>query len=60
MLPNKIQIKGLQVSLGNMDAADMLVGMDIVSFGDLLLMNDCTTRFTVRTPSEGDKPFAVE
>ena len=59
MLPNKIQIKGLQVSLGNMDAADMLIGMDVISLGDLLLTNDGTTRFTIRTPSEGNKPFEI-
>ena len=58
-LPNGVKITGLPVSLGNMVVADVLIGMDVISMGDLKLTNDGTTKFTLRTPSEGDAPFVA-
>ena len=58
-LPNGVKITGLPVSLGNMVIADVLIGMDVISKGDLKLTNDGTTKFTLRTPSEGDAPFVA-
>ena len=50
-LPNKIKISNLLVSLGTMTAADMLIGMDVISMGDFKLINDGKTSFSIRTPS---------
>ena len=58
-LPNKIKISNLLVSLGTMTAADMLIGMDVISMGDFKLINDGKTSFSIRTPSEGDAPFVA-
>ena len=60
MLPNKIKISNLLVSLGTMTAADMLIGMDVISMGDFKLINDGKTSFSIRTPSEGDAPFVAD
>ena len=57
MLPNKMKVANLLVSLGTMTAADMLIGMDVISMGDFKLINDGKTSFSIRTPSEGDVPF---
>jgi len=59
MLPNKMKITGVSVSRGELVAADMLIGMDIISLGDMLVTNKPTTEFTFRIPSEGNKPFDV-
>lgn len=59
-LPNKIKISNLLVSLGTMTAADMLIGMDVISMGDFKLINDGKTSFSIRTPSEGDAPFVAD
>ena len=59
-LPNKIKISNLLVSLGTMTAADMLIGMDVISMGDFKLINDGKTSFSIRTPSEGDTPFVAD
>lgn len=56
-LPNNIKITGLPVSLGGMVAADILIGMDVISLGDLKLTNDGSTEFSIRTPSEGKAPL---
>ena len=59
-LPNKIKISNLLVSLGTMTAADMLIGMDVISMGDFKLINNGKTSFSIRTPSEGDAPFVAD
>ena len=59
-LPNKIKISNILVSLGTMTAADMLIGMDVISMGDFKLINDGKTSFSIRTPSEGDAPFVAD
>ena len=57
-LPNNIVIKDVPVSLGGMVAADILIGMDVISLGDLNLTNKGSTVFAIRTPSEGSNPIA--
>ena len=56
-LPNQIKITGLTVSLGKMVAADILIGMDVLSMSDFNFTNKGETILTIRTPSEGDVPF---
>ena len=60
MIPNRMKIQGVRVSLGAMEVADMLIGMDVISMGDCKLVNDGKTSFSIRTPSEGDAPFDVD
>ena len=60
MLPNRMKIQGVRVSLGAMEVADMLIGMDVISMGDFKLINDGKTSFSIRTPSEGDAPFVAD
>lgn len=60
LLPNKMKIQGVRVSLGAMEVADMLIGMDVISMGDFKLINDGKTSFSIRTPSEGDAPFVAD
>ena len=60
MLPNRMKIQGVRVSLGAMEVADMLIGMDVISMGDFNLINDGKTSFSIRTPSEGDAPFVAD
>ena len=54
MLPNKMLVRGLRVSDGVFDDADILIGMDIIKMGDLMVSNRGNTRFTFRIPAEGD------
>ena len=60
LLPNRMKIQGVRVSLGAMEVADMLIGMDVISMGDFKLINDGKTSFSIRTPSEGDAPFVAD
>ena len=59
-LPSQIKITGLAVSLGKMVAADILIGMDVLSMSDFNFTNKGETVLMIRTPSEGDVPFAVD
>ena len=59
-LPNQIKITGLPVSLGKMVAADILIGMDVLSMSDFNFTNKGETVLTIRTPSEGDAPFVAD
>ena len=54
MLPNKMLVRGLRVSDGVFDDADILIGMDIIKMGDFMVSNRGSTRFTFRIPAEGD------
>ena len=54
MLPNKTLVRGLRVSDGVFEDADILIGMDIIKLGDLMVSNRGNTRFTFRIPAEGD------
>ena len=54
MLPNKLVIRGVEVSESDLKVCDALIGMDIISLGDMKVTNNPTTKFVFRIPSEGD------
>lgn len=54
MLPNGIVIKGLQVTESDLKACDALIGMDVITLGDMSITNNPNTVFTFRIPSEGE------
>ena len=60
MLPNQMLVRGLRVSDGEFDDADILIGMDIIRHGDMMISNCGKTRFTFRTPAVGDFSTASE
>ena len=53
LLPNKMIFKDLRVSDGEFQDFDFLLGMDVISLGDLTITNKDATRFAFRIPSEG-------
>ena len=58
MLPNKLVIRGVEVSESDLKVCDALIGMDIISMGDIKITNR-TTKFIFRIPAEGDTPFVA-
>ena len=54
MLPNKLVIRGVEVSESDLKVCDALIGMDIISMGDMKITNKPTTKFIFRIPAEGD------
>jgi len=59
MLPNKLVIRGVEVSESDLKVCDALIGMDIISMGDMKITNKPTTKFMFRIPAEGDAPLVV-
>ena len=59
MLPNKLVIRGVEVSESDLKVCDALIGMDIISMGDMKVTNKPTTKFIFRIPAEGDTPLVV-
>lgn len=59
MLPNKLVIRGVEVSESDLKVCDALIGMDIISMGDMKITNKPTTKFMFRIPAEGDTPLAA-
>ena len=53
MLPNKLVIRGVEVSESDLKVCDALIGMDIISMGDMKITNKPTTKFIFRIPAEG-------
>ena len=54
-LPNGYLTHDVEVYCSDIDDYDMLVGMDIITLTDFCITNkDKKTRFTFRTPSEGE------
>ena len=53
LLPNNVSIYGIPATeIENIGAADILIGMDIIRFGDFAISNfNNTTVFSFRTPS---------
>ena len=60
MLPNRLVIHGVEVSESNLKVCDALIGMDIISMGDMKVTNKPTTKFIFRIPAEGDTPLVSE
>ena len=59
MLPNKLVIRGVEVSESDLKVCDALIGMDIISMGDMKVTNRPTTKFIFRIPAEGDTPLVA-
>lgn len=59
MLPNKLVIRGVEVSESDLKVCDALIGMDIISMGDMKIANKPTTKFIFRIPAEGDTPLVA-
>ena len=57
MLPNKVLIRGVEVTESDLRVCDALIGMDIISLGDVKLTNKDRTKFVFRIPSEVDEPM---
>ena len=60
MLPNKLVIRGVEVSESDLKVCDALIGMDIISMGDMKVTNRPTTKFIFRIPAEGDTPLVAD
>ena len=59
MLPNKLVIRGVEVSESDLKVCDALIGMDIISMGDMKVTNKPATKFIFRIPAEGDTPLVA-
>lgn len=60
-LPNGVGISKLRVTEGILEGMDVLIGMDIISEGDLALTNkDGKTKFSFQMPSSHDIDFQKE
>lgn len=60
-LPNNVGIVGVRVTEGGIAGADVLLGMDIIAFGDFAITNhNGQTRWTFRTPSNEPIDFVEE
>ena len=59
MLPNKLVIRGVEVSESDLKVCDALIGMDIISMGDMKVTNKPSTKFIFRIPAEGDTPLVA-
>ena len=53
MLPNKVMVKGIRATESDLQICDALIGMDIITLGDMLITNAPNTRFEFRLPSKG-------
>ena len=60
MLPNRLVIRGVEVSESDLKVCDALIGMDIISMGDMKVTNKPTTKFIFRIPAEGDTQLVAE
>jgi predicted aspartyl protease len=61
VLPNGVVIQGLRVTLGKLSNAQVLIGMDIINFGDLTVTNyQQKTIMTFRVPSSGEVDYVKE
>ena len=47
------------VSESDLKVCDALIGMDIISMGDMKITNKPTTKFIFRIPAEGDTPLVA-
>ena len=53
LLPAGNSVKRIQVMGTNLNICDALIGMDIITLGDMLITNAPNTRFEFRLPSKG-------
>ena len=60
-LPNGLVVRELLVALGEFEDFDVLIGMDVITLGDLAVTNaNGQTTFTFRVPSQGIIDFTAE
>ena len=57
MLPGGIHVVRIKAMGINLNVCDALVGMDVITQGDLLITNAPNTRFEFRLPSKGAPPL---
>lgn len=57
MLPNNVLVKGIRATESVLQVCDALIGMDIITLGDMLITNAPNTMFEFRLPSEGAPPL---
>ena len=58
MLPNNVMVKGIRATESDLQICDALIGMDIISLGDMLVTNAPNTKFEFRLPSKGAPTLA--
>ena len=60
-LPNKVAFPFVRVTEGNLNGADLLIGMDIITMGDFSVTNtEANTTFSFRIPSIKEVDFVKE
>lgn len=60
-MPNNVRFVGTRVSENSIEGGDVLIGMDIITSGDLAITNHGDkTAFTFRTPSCEEIDFVAE
>jgi hypothetical protein len=60
-LPNQVRFTNLRVTVGKLTGFDVLIGMDIMTQGDLAITNlNGNTVFTFRMPSSREIDFTQE
>lgn len=60
-LPNGVTFSGLRVTKGDVSGTDMLIGMDVISQGDLAVTNHGgVTKFSFRMPSQSHIDFVAD
>ena len=60
-LPNNVTFQNLNVTTGDLNGTDVLIGMDIMGVGDFSVSNfEGKTKFTFRVPSQKDADFVLE
>ena len=61
VLPNKVTIMGIVASEGEIGGGDVLIGMDVITSGDLAITNsNVKTTISFRTPSINEIDFVEE
>ena len=60
-LPDNVALPGIRVTRGQFRGADILIGMDVIRFGDFAVTNsNGRTYFSFRIPSKSHIDFAKE
>lgn len=60
LLPNNVQVHTIQVTKLNINGADVLIGMDIITLGDLTISNVGRTVMSFRVPSLGAVDYVAQ
>lgn len=61
LLPNNVKLTEVKVSEVYLEDCDLLIGMDIIKFGDFLVSNfEGQTKFTFRIPSKEHSDYTIQ